>query len=73
VSLTAARLYIQSLDEIDTAVGFYWACNLLEESHEHVVTHLELEQAIKELKRKEFTIATKMLKELHQKHSCRYD
>jgi len=68
--LTAARLYIQSLDEIDTAVGFDWVCNLLEESHEHVVTHLELEQAIKKLKRKEFSIATKMLKELHQKRTA---
>ncbi|KAL7447522.1 hypothetical protein ACHAXM_010800 [Skeletonema potamos] len=59
--LTAARLYVQSKDDYD------WICNVLEESHEHVVTHLELEHAIKNLKRKEVTDATELLKELQQK------
>ena len=58
--LTAARLSVQSLD-------YDWVCNILEENHEHVASHLELEQAIKRLKEGEFSIATKMLNELQQK------
>ena len=64
--LTAARLLASSLDEADETVGYDWIYNVLEEN-EHVVTHLEFEQATNRLKRREFGNATEMLLELQQK------
>jgi len=65
--LTAARLVTSSLDKADGTVGYDWVCNALEDNQEHVTTSLELDQAIKRLKRKEFGVATEMLMELQQK------
>ena len=65
--LTAARLLASSLDEADKTVGYDWVCNVLEDTNEHVVIHLELEQANYRLKRREFGNATEMLLELQQK------
>ncbi|KAK1745059.1 tetratricopeptide repeat protein [Skeletonema marinoi] len=65
--LTAARLLASSLDETDVTASHDWVCSVLEDNHEHVVTHLELEQAINKLKGREFGIATEMFKELQKK------